>query len=76
MTWQGPYSLKTSLFVGDELFSDSYPTKLVDDLIYEVEGKTIKISGDIDEALIGGNAATEECEDAGEGVDSSEVTGK
>jgi len=62
-------------FSGDELFSDSYPQKLVDDLIYEVEGKNIKISGDIDEALIGGNAATEDCEDAGDGVDSNEVSG-
>lgn len=49
---------------------------MVDDLFYEVEGKTIKVSGDIDEALIGGNAATEECEDAGDGVDSNEITGK
>jgi len=37
---------------GDELFSDSYPIKLVNDLFYEVEGKTIKESADIDEALI------------------------
>ena len=27
------------VFTGDELGSDSYPTKLVDDLYYEVEGK-------------------------------------
>ena len=27
------------VFTGDELGSDSYPTKVVDDLYYEVEGK-------------------------------------
>jgi hypothetical protein len=59
---------------GDELFSDSYPIKLVDDLYYEVEGKNISISNDIDEALIGGNKAAEATEDD-EGVDSSVVTG-
>lgn len=58
----------------DELFSDSYPIKLVDDLIYEVEGKVISASNDIDEALIGGNKAVEAGEED-EGVDSSVVTG-
>lgn len=46
---------------------------IVDDLIYEVEGKTIKESADIDEALIGGNAAQEGGED--EGCDATEITG-
>ena len=46
---------------------------VVDDLIYEVEGKVIKESADIDEALIGGNAAQEGGED--EGCDSSVITG-
>jgi hypothetical protein len=27
------------VFTGDELSSDSYPIKLVDDIYYEVEGK-------------------------------------
>lgn len=59
---------------GDELFSDSYPIKLVDDLVYEVEGKVVSQSNDIDEKLIGGNKATEPGEED-EGVDSSVVTG-
>ena len=59
---------------GDELFSDSYPIKLVDDMYYEVEGKNITQSCDIDEALIGGNKATEAPEED-EGVDSSAITG-
>jgi hypothetical protein len=56
------------------LFSDSYPINLVDDLVYEVEGKVISASNDIDDALIGGNKATEAGEED-EGVDSSVVTG-
>ena len=56
------------------MFSDSYPIKLVDNLYYEVEGKLISMSNDIDEALIGGNKATEPGEED-EGVDSSAVTG-
>ena len=56
------------------MFSDSYPIKLVDGLFYEVEGKTIKESGDIDEALIGGNKATDATEED-ESVDSSVITG-
>jgi len=61
---------------GDELFSDSYPIKLVDDLYYEVEGKLITQSNDIDDSLIGGNKAqepSEEGEDAA--VDASATTG-
>ena len=27
------------IFTGDELCSDAYPTKVVDDVYYEVEGK-------------------------------------
>ena len=56
------------------MFSDSYPIKLVDDTYYEVEGKVIKESCDIDDALIGGNKAAEAGEED-EGVDSSAVTG-
>ena len=55
------------------MFSDSYPIKLVDDLYYEVEGKNITISNDIDDSLIGGNKATEPGEED-EGVDSSSAT--
>lgn len=59
---------------GDELFSDSYPIKLVDDLYYEVEGKNISMSNDIDEALIGGNKAAEPG-DEDESVDASVTKG-
>jgi len=62
------------IFSDDELFSDSYPMKLVDDLYYEVEGKNVSLSNDIDEALIGGNKAAEGGEEE-EGVDASVVTG-
>jgi len=62
------------VIAGDELFSDSYPIKLVNDLVYEVEGKNVSMSNDIDEALIGGNKAAEPCEED-EGCDSSVVTG-
>jgi len=59
---------------GDELFSDSYPIKLINDLVYEVEGKNISLSNDIDEALIGGNKAVEALEED-ESVDTSAVQG-
>jgi len=45
-----------------------------DDLLYEVEGKMIAINNDIDESLIGGNAATETTEED-ESVESSVVKG-
>jgi len=31
------------IFTGDELCSDSYPMKTVDDVYYEVEGKVRKL---------------------------------
>ena len=65
------------IFTGDELCSDSYPIKLVDDVYYEVEGKNITESHDIDDLLIGGNKApegSEVAEDDG-GVASSGTTG-
>ena len=34
-----PHSLLDPLLAGDELFSDTYPMKLVDDCIWEVYGK-------------------------------------
>jgi len=48
---------------GDEICSDSYPMKLVDDLVYEFDGKRIQINNAIDDALIGGNASAEEAGD-------------
>jgi len=65
------------VFTGDELCSDSYPMKVVDDVYYEVEGKNIIESHDIDESLIGGNKAPEGSEAATDeaGVQTSAVTG-
>lgn len=56
------------------MFSDSYPIRLIDDLYYEVEGKNVSYSNDIDDALIGGNKAAEGGEED-ESVESSAVTG-
>merc|ERR1711874_480489 len=59
------------VFSGDELFSDTYPMKLVDDCIYEVYGKHItRTEGDIQ--LEGSNASAEE---ADEGTDTASVSG-
>ena len=65
------------VFTGDELCSDSYPMKVVDDVYYEVEGKNIIESNDIDDSLIGGNKAPEGSESVEDdaGVSSSAVTG-
>ncbi|KJE89794.1 translationally-controlled tumor protein [Capsaspora owczarzaki ATCC 30864] len=52
---------------GDEVASDSFPHKLVDDLYYEVDGKTISVKEGIDDSLIGGNASAEG-EDADDGA--------
>merc|ERR1711993_97964 len=59
------------VFSGDELFSDTYPMKLVDDCLYEVYGKHVqrKIGDDFD---IGGNASAEE---AGEGTEEATESG-
>ncbi|XP_014662931.1 PREDICTED: translationally-controlled tumor protein homolog [Priapulus caudatus] len=48
------------VFTEDELFSDSYKYKIVDDLYYEVEGKLTTRSNDFDDALIGANASAED----------------
>ncbi|VDO02631.1 unnamed protein product [Rodentolepis nana] len=50
---------------GDELFSDAFPIKVVNDYIWEVEGSFIKVSGGVDDALIGANPSTEGGEDDG-----------
>merc|ERR1712212_1206874 len=60
------------VFSGDELFSDTYPMKLVDDCLYEVYGKHIsRTEGDIQ--LEGSNASAEGGDD--EGGDASTVSG-
>merc|ERR1712073_250095 len=76
--YQGKRSFSTTtmkiykdVFSGDELFSDTYPMKLVDDCVYEVYGKHVqrKIGEDFD---IGANASAEE---AGEGTEEATESG-
>jgi hypothetical protein len=47
------------LFTGDELFSDSFPVELLDNVVYKVKGKLRTDTFDIDESAIGGNASAE-----------------
>lgn len=59
------------IFIGDEMFSDSYKMKLIDEVIYEVYGTTVsRKEGDIQ--LAGSNPSAEE---ADEGTDDSVVSG-
>jgi len=58
------------IFTGDEMFSDSYKMKLIDDVIYEVQGKTVSRRDDI--KLDGANPSAEE---ADEGTDENVETG-
>merc|ERR1711878_168671 len=61
------------VFSGDELFSDTYPIKLVEDCIYEVTGKhETRTEGDV--VLEGSNASAEGA-DGDEGGDASTVSG-
>jgi len=59
------------IFSGDELFTDSYDVKLVDDIMYEVVGKHITRTQE-DIQLAGSNASAEEFD---EGTESSSVSG-
>lgn len=53
------------IFTGDEMFSDTYKMKLVDDVVYEVYGKLVsRKAGDIE--IAGFNPSAE---DADEGTD-------
>ncbi|XP_066586181.1 translationally-controlled tumor protein homolog [Prorops nasuta] len=60
------------IFTGDEMFSDTYRMKLVDDVVYEVYGKltTRKSGGDIE--IAGFNPSAE---DADEGTDEAVESG-
>ncbi|KAJ8670292.1 hypothetical protein QAD02_001551 [Eretmocerus hayati] len=59
------------IFTGDEMFSDTYKMKLVDDVIYEVYGKLVqRKEGDV--KLDGFNPSAEE---ADEGTDENVVSG-
>merc|ERR1712183_320203 len=60
------------VFSGDELFSDTYPIKLVGDCIYEVYGKhESRTQGDFQ--LAGANASAEECDEGTEEATESGV---
>lgn len=59
------------IFTGDEMFSDTYKIKLVDDVLYEVYGKVVtRKVGDIE--IAGFNPSTEE---ADEGTDEAVESG-
>ncbi|CAO3660149.1 unnamed protein product [Rhizopus stolonifer] len=61
--------LYTDLLTGDEMFSDAFPIKEVDDIAYEVDCKMITVEqGDVD---IGANPSAE---DAPEDVENSAQT--
>ncbi|KAI6105544.1 translationally controlled tumor-associated [Pisolithus sp. B1] len=59
--------LYADVLTGDEMFSDAFPVKLVDDIVYEVDCHliTVKEGADVD---IGANPSTEEQD---EGLDES-----
>merc|ERR1712149_35882 len=70
---QSTMKIFKDVFSGDELFSDTYPMKLVDDCVYEVYGKHIsRTEGDIQ--LEGSNASAEGA-DGDEGGEASTVSG-
>jgi len=59
------------IFTGDEIFSDTYKIKLIDDVLYEVTGKLVqRKEGDIQ--LAGSNPSAEE---ADEGTEEGVVSG-
>lgn len=53
------------IFTGNEIFSDAYPCKLIDDFVWEAEGMNIVIDNSIDDAAIGGNASAEDASEGG-----------
>ncbi|CAJ0563982.1 unnamed protein product, partial [Mesorhabditis spiculigera] len=59
------------VFTGDELASDSFPMKLVDDLIFEFKGRhVVRKEGEI---ILAGSNPSAEGEDGDDGVDDSAV---
>nr|CDS27015.1 gag pol polyprotein [Hymenolepis microstoma] len=48
---------------GDELFSDAFPIKVVNDFVWEVEGCFIRVKNGVDGSLIGANPSAEGGED-------------
>merc|ERR1711892_98181 len=61
------------VFTGDELFSDTYPMKLVDDCMYEVYGKHIVRKLGENVVLAGSNASAEEDDEGTEEATESGV---
>merc|ERR1712079_233338 len=61
------------VFSGDELFSDTYPIKLVEDCIYEVTGKYVSRKAGADFVLEGSNASAEEADEGTEEATESGV---
>uniref|UniRef100_A0A336MAN5 Translationally-controlled tumor protein homolog n=1 Tax=Culicoides sonorensis TaxID=179676 RepID=A0A336MAN5_CULSO len=53
------------IFTGDEMFSDTYKIKLIDDVLYEVTGKLIQRKGD-EIQLDGANPSAEEADEGTE----------
>lgn len=47
------------IFTSDELFSDTFPMELVDDVVYKLKGKMRTESFEVSDTLIGGNASAE-----------------
>merc|ERR1712121_250237 len=72
--FQNPIKMKIykDVFSGDELFSDTYPIKLVDDVLFEVTGKHVsRVLGDVQ--LEGANASAEEADEGTETATESGV---
>jgi len=59
------------IITGDEMFSDSYKMKLVDDVIYEVTGSLINRSTDFE--LSGANPSAEEADEGNDAITESGV---
>ena len=54
----------------DELLTDAKKLTVIEDFFFEVDGKNIQVSNQIDEALIGGNASAEDApESTNDGVE-------
>jgi len=55
--------LYSDILTDDEMFSDAFPMKLVDDIVYEVDCQlvTVKAGAEVD---IGGNPSAEEAEES------------
>ena len=69
--WGKRFCAKYLLFLGDEMFSDTYKVKLVDEVVYEVYGRLIqRKEGDI--RLEGSNPSAE---DQDEGTDENVQSG-